>query len=113
MTHEEVFYNMSPYLAVTLVALPIFIPLGIRAIADLLQKEPNFTITLPMKIAYIVILTICLIGAIPAALYTATRWGAYAAATYVIFGFIFIAFAIAGTNEDDSSSVSGEPNLRQ
>jgi uncharacterized membrane protein len=86
------------YLEIFLVMLPIILPGGARAIADLL-KEEGVQITLAMKVVYIIVVTLCCTAYIPAGVYVAREWGGILATLYFMMGFFLIAIPIAHEDE--------------
>jgi hypothetical protein len=91
------------YLIIALVMMPIVLPSGVRAIADLLEKE-GVEITLKMKIAYIIAMTMCGIGFVPAGIYVGAEWGVYASAFYFIVGYFMLIAPIMGDDKDGVSA---------
>jgi hypothetical protein len=97
---QEVLNNML-YLEIFLVMLPIILPSGARAVADLLMKE-GAKISLVMKVIYIALLTLCCCAYVPATVYVAKEWGGILATLYGVMGYFLIAFPIVheGDNID-------------
>jgi uncharacterized membrane protein YobD (UPF0266 family) len=92
-----------------IVMLPIILPSGARAVADLLEKEGT-KITLAMKVSYIALLTLCICAYVPAGVYVGKEWGFYFGVVYFILGYFLIVAII--NFEDDDEGEDEEPDPR-